>query len=97
MQLRGKIKRPNQSRFSNSAQGPQIVPKVLKQLQPHPVAHSMLEHVVLADHVEHGEVGHLTEAGPEGLVADVADAAEVAGVSHTIHAPSSSTRSKVLV
>ena len=74
------------------------MPKVLKQLQPHLVAHSMLEQVALADHVEeHGEVGHLTEAGPEGLVADVADAAEVAGVSHTIHAPSSSTRSKVLV
>ena len=70
------------------------MPKVLKQLQPHPVAHSMLEHVALADHVEHGEAGHLTEVGPEGLVAD---AAEVAGVSHTIHAPSSSTRSKVLV
>ena len=53
---------------------------------------------------EHGEAGHLTEVGPiEGLVADVADvadladAAEVTGVSHTIHAPSSSTRSKVLV
>ena len=76
------------------------MPKVLKQLQLHPVAHLMLEHVALADHVEHGEVGHLTEAGPDGLVADVADvadAAEVAGVSHTIHAPSSSTRSKVLV
>ena len=78
------------------------MPKVLKQLQPHPVAHSMLEHVALADHVEeHGEAGHLTEVGPiEGLVADVADvadAAEVAGVSHTIHAPSSSSRPKVLV
>ena len=75
------------------------MPKVLKQLQPHPVAHSMLEHMALADHVEeHGEAGHLTEVGPiEGLVADVADAAEVAGVSHTIHAPSRSTRSKVLV
>ena len=40
-------------------------PKVLKQLQLHPVAHSMMEHVALADHVEeHGEAGHLAEAGP---------------------------------
>ena len=70
------------------------MPKVLKQLQPQPVAHSMLEHVALADHVEHGEVGHLTEVGPEGLVADVAGAA---GVSHMIHAPSSSSRPKVPV
>ena len=71
------------------AQGPQTAAAP-------PVAHSMLEHVALADHVEeHGEAGHLTEVGPiEGLVADVADAAEVAGVSHTIHAPSSITRSK---
>ena len=74
-----------------------MVPKVLKQLQLHPVAHSMQEHVALADHVEHGEVGHLTEAGPEGLVADVADAAGAAGVSHMIHAPSSSSRPKVPV
>ena len=69
------------------------MPKVLTQLQPNPVAHSMLEHVALADHVEeHGEAGHLTEVGPiEGLVAD---AAEAAGVSHRIHAPSSIARSK---
>ena len=46
------------------------MPKVLTHLQPNPVAHSMLEHVALADHVEeHGEAGHLTEVGPlEGLV-----------------------------
>ena len=63
------------------------------QLQPNPVAHSMLEHVALADHMEeHGEAGHLTEVGPiEGLVAD---ATKAAGVSHRIHAPSSTARSK---
>ena len=39
-----------------------------------PVAHSMLEHVALADHVEeHGEAGHLAEAGPiEGLEVEAA-------------------------
>ena len=61
----------------------------------------MLEHVALADHVEeHGEVRHLTEVGPEGLVsdvADVADVAEAAEVSHTILAPSNSSRPKVPV
>ena len=68
-------------------------PKVLKQLQPHPVAHSMLEHVALADNVEeHGEAGHLAEAGTiEGLEIE---AAETAWVSHRTHAPSNSIRSK---
>ena len=93
---------------NKSAQGPHtwcprsshMVPKVLTQLQLHPVVHSMQEHVAPADHVEPGEVGHLTEVGPEGLVSDVADVADAAGaaeVSHTILAPSNSSRPKVPV
>ena len=73
------------------------MPTVLTQLQLHPVAHSMQEHVAPADHVEPGEVGHLTEVGPEGLVSDVADAAGAAEVSHMILAPSNSSRPKVPV
>ena len=74
-------------RSSNSAQGPQTA------AAPPRVAHSMLEHVALADHVEeHGEARHLAEAGPlEGLEVE---AAEAAGVSHRTHAPSNSIRSK---
>ena len=73
------------------------MPTVLTQLQLHPVAHLMQVHVALADHVEPGEVGHLTEVGPEGLVSDVADMADTAGaaeVSHKILAPSKSSKSK---
>ena len=36
------------------------LPEVLIHLHPNSVAHSMLEHVALADHVEeHGEAGHV--------------------------------------
>ena len=68
-------------------------PEGLIHLPRNPVAHPMLEHVALADPVEeHGEAGHLAEAGPlEGLEVE---AAEAAGVSHRNHAPSNSIRSK---
>ena len=73
------------------------MPTVLTLLQLHPVAHLMQDHVAMADHVQPGEAGHLTEAGSEDLVSDVADravAAEAVEVSHKILAPSKSSKSK---